>query len=252
MEDEKNLTRDSICGIELYQHKGGYRFSIDSILLAHFTRVTRKTRNIIDLGTGAGTIGLILAKRYSWVSIALVELQEGLFKLCLKNIGLNNLEDRVFAFNYDISEIYKGVYPELKPESADIVVTNPPFRQPGTGRISPNDERAIARHEMSLNLNDLFSSVRFVLKNRGRLFMVYHPFRLTEIISIMKEKQLELKRIRFVHPRKDRESNMVLMEAVKMGAVELKVEPPLYIYENKNYNKEVNDIFDFFACKNFR
>lgn len=250
MEIEKSLTRDSICGIELYQHREGYRFSIDSILLAHFTRITRKTKKIFDLGAGAGTIGLLLARRYNWVSIAMVELQEGLYKLCLKNIELNNLEDRVLAFRYDIAKIHKGIYPELKPESADIVVTNPPFRRPGTGIISPKDERAIARHEMALNLNDLFSSVRFILKNRGRLFMIYHPFRLTEIVSTMREKQLELKRIRFVHPRKDREANMVLMEAVKMGSVELKVEPPLYIYENKNYNKEVHDIFEFFTCKN--
>ncbi|NOY65552.1 MAG: tRNA1(Val) (adenine(37)-N6)-methyltransferase [Nitrospirae bacterium] len=250
MKIKKSLTRDSICGIELYQHKDGYRFSIDSILLAHFTRITKKTRNVIDLGAGSGIIGLILARRYGWISIDLIELQEGLYKLCLENIKINKLEDRVRVFRYDIARIHKGLCNELKPESVDIVVTNPPFRQPGTGRISPNDERAIARHEMALNLSDLFSSVRFVLRNRGRLFMIYHPFRLTEIISTMKEKQLELKRIRFVHPRKGREANMVLMEAVKMGSVELKVEPPLFIYENKNYSKEVNDIFEYFACKN--
>ncbi len=243
------LTRDSICGIELYQHKKGYRFSIDSVLLAHFTRITRKNRSVIDLGAGSGIIGLVLARRYPWIRTTLVELQEGLFELCLKNIALNSLQDRVKAFNYDISLINRGSFPQIRHGSYDIVVTNPPFRQPGTGRISPHEERALARHEMALSLEELFGAVRYLLKNRGRLFMIYHPFRLTEIIRIMKENQLELKRIRFVHPRPGMEANMVLMEAVKMGAVQLRVEPPLYIYEDKDYTREVNDIFDYFSCK---
>jgi tRNA1Val (adenine37-N6)-methyltransferase len=197
------MTLDSICGIRLYQRKRGYRFSLDSVLLAGFTRITKGRRRVADLGAGSGVLGLVLAVRHPWIRVVMVELQESLCKIASENIVLNGLQERVSVVNADITSIHTGQYPGLEADTFDAVITNPPFRKPGTGRISPLNERAIARHELSMNLDSLVRTSGYLLRNGGRLFIVYHPFRLSELIDIMRSFSFEPKRMRFVHPRRD-------------------------------------------------
>ncbi len=236
----EELTLDSIANIRLYQHKKGYRFSIDSIILADFVRLTKTTKNIVDLGAGSGIIGILIAKKYHHVNVRLVEIQRGLFELCQRNIKLNNLQNRVSCINADIRLIHTGNYNELQVQSADIVISNPPFRRPETGLTSPSNEKAIARHEFILSLEELLQASSYLLKNKGRLFLIYHPYRLSELIYHLKAKKLEPKRIRFVHPKENKDANMVLIEAIKAGGVELKVQYPLIVYsDDGSYTEEV-------------
>lgn len=228
-----NLTLDSICGVNIYQKKSGYRFSLDPVLLAWFCRFTRSVKLISDLGSGSGVIALILAKQYPWISGVLAEIQEELVSLSGRNAALNGLNERLRVVMADISLIPEGIYPEMKAGLFDAVVTNPPFRRPDTGRISPYKERARARHETGLTLNSIIKSASYLLKNRGRLFMVYHPYRLSELISVMHTFSLEPKRMRFVHPYSEKDANMVLVEALRGGGTELKVEPPMFIYKKE-------------------
>lgn len=244
-----DLSLDSIAGIRLYQREEGYRFSLDAVLLAGFTRVTRRIVSIADLGAGSGVTGLIIAKGTPWLKVTLIELQESLYTLALRNIELNGLKERVAALKADIMMIQSGLYQTLSSGCFDAVITNPPFRKTGTGRISPGEERAIARHEVRLDLKRLLGASAFLLKERGRLFMIYHPFRLSELIEAMREYSLEPKRIRFVHPRENKDANMVLLEAVKGGGVELHVEPPLIVYQRpvsgrdeREYTEEVETL----------
>ena len=233
-----NLSFDSICGVSLYQSKEGYRFSLDSILLAGFAKCSKGIRRVADLGAGSGVVGLVLAMRYPWTEVLLIEIQEGLSSLAQRNVDINQLSQRVQVLTADAASINNG-YPDLI-EEFDAVVSNPPFRKPGTGRISPCSERAIARHEIKLTLTDLIRTSSALLKNRGRFFMVYHPCRFSEVIYAMKEFLLEPKRVRFVHPDNISEATMVLIEAVKGGGVELKVDPPLLVYERDGlYTEEM-------------
>lgn len=234
-----NLTLDSICGVRLYQRMEGYRFSIDSVLLAGFAGCSKGVKKVADLGAGSGVVGLILAMRYPWTEVLLIEIQEGLSALAQRNVELNQLGQRVQVLKADVSSVLHNNYPDLI-EGFDAVVSNPPFRKPGTGRISPYGERAIARHEIKLTLTDLIRTSSVLLKNRGRFFMVYHPCRFSEVIYAMKEFLLEPKRVRFVHPDNNSEATMVLIEAVKGGGVELKVETPLFVYEKDGlYTEEM-------------
>ncbi|VAX34174.1 COG4123: Predicted O-methyltransferase [hydrothermal vent metagenome] len=238
-----NLTLDSICGVRLYQSVEGYRFSIDSVLLAGFAGCSKGVGRVVDLGAGSGVVGLILARRYPWTDVLLIEVQEGLSALAQRNIELNQLRQRVQVLKADVSSLLHDNHPDLI-EGFDAVVSNPPFRKPGTGRISPYGERAIARHEIMLTLTDLIKTSSALLKNRGRFLMVYHPYRLNEVIYTMKESLLEPKRIRFVHPDDNSEATMVLIEAVKGGGVELKVEKPLFIYERDGlYTEEMAALY---------
>jgi len=234
-----DLTLDSICGVRLYQRMEGYRFSIDSVLLAGFVKFSRSVKKVADLGAGSGVVGLVLAMRCPWIRVLLIEIQEGLSSLAERNVELNRLRQRVQVLKADVSSVVCKEEPDLV-EGFDAVVSNPPFRKPGTGKVSPCGERAIARHEIKLTLADLIRTSSMLLKNRGRFFMVYHPFRLSEVIHTMKEFLLEPKRVRFVHPDNTSEAAMVLVEAIKGGGVELKVEKPLFVYgKDGSYTEEM-------------
>ena len=233
------LTLDTIRDIRIYQNKKGYRFSVDALILYSFVNL-RRAEKIADLGAGSGIIGILLAKKYPESHITLVEVQGSLARLAEKNCSLNHLEDRVAIVSHDIRTINSA---QLKSNAYDLVVSNPPFRRQKTGLISQTDEKAIARHEIKLRLPDLISSACYLLRDKGRFCMIYHPSRLVELIEALRNKQMEPKRLRFVHSNINTEAKMVLVEAVKNGRTEMKIENPLYIYdENGSYREEMKNL----------
>lgn len=250
------FTLDGLRDVKVYQHKNGYRFSVDALLLYSFVNLKRVSQ-IADLGSGSGIIGLLLAKKYPSASVMLIELQKSLATVAKKNISLNNLEDRVTVINTDIKHLYAeleksyvvhsqagGYDSSVKPESFDLVVSNPPFRKPGSGKLSYGDERAIARHELMLPLHQLVKSTSILLKHHGRFCMIHLPERIADIIREMSLHCIEPKRIRFVHSYIDSPAKMVMIEAVKGGRASLKVENPLVIYNSDgSYTDEMRDMY---------
>lgn len=244
------LTLDFIRDIHIYQSKTGYRFSVDALLLYSFINLQR-AKKIADLGAGSGIIGLLLAKKYAESEVTLIELQKGLVRLAEKNAVLNKLEDRVQIINYDIKDLTHNSSLTLQrlqlvtPNCFDLVVSNPPFRRTKTGLISLGDERAIARHEIKLSLQDLFNAGSLLLKHHGRFCLIHLPERLAEIIRVMKGHALEPKRLRFVHSSLSTEAKMVLIEAVKGARSGVKTEKPLIIYnEDGSYTDELKELYE--------
>jgi len=235
----KETTLDGIRDIKVYQNREGYRFSVDAVLLSAFVNM-RHARQIADLGTGSGIIGLLLARKYTGAKITLVELQQSLYRLAVRNIAMNDLSGRVEAVLCDIRQV-KEMFTYM---SYDLVVSNPPFRRPATGRLSVGEERAIARHELALQLSDLALAASYLLKVKGRFFMIYHPERLLEVFDTFRQNRLEPKRIRFVHNDITAGSKIVLIEAVREGNPGIKIEKPLYIYnEDGSYTDEVSAMY---------
>ncbi len=235
------VTLDGIRDIKLYQNRDGYRFSVDAVLLYAFVTV-KHAKKIVDLGAGSGVIGLLLAKKYTRASVLLVELQKSLFTIAEKNIIINALENRVSALCSDIRTLQQ----ELLPRSYDMVVANPPFRRPKSGRISVGEEKAVARHELAVNLTALAETSSHLLRARGRFYMIFHPERILEVVDTLRVRQLEPKRLRFVHNDIRTESKIMLIEAVKGGRPGMKIEKPLYIYDSNGfYTDEVRDIYGF-------
>jgi len=221
-------TLDSIRDIRLYQPLHGYRFSLDALLLYSFVTPTH-VRKIADLGAGSGVVGLLLAKKYPKSEVTLIELQESLFKLAQKNIELNGLKDRVSAIQKDIRTLAGARAPSAP---YDLVVSNPPFRRPLTGRLSHEEEKAVARHEIKLKQSELLSAASSLLRAKGRLCLVYLPERLPELVEELRHCRLEPKRMRLVHSKKQGEAKMLLIEAVKDGRPGLKIEPPCFVYND--------------------
>ena len=233
-------TLDTIKGIKLFQSKRGYRFSMDAVLLENFIKAGQSASGI-ELGTGSGIISILLAKRLKKTKIIGVEIQKSLAEKARRNITLNNLDDRIEIMEADICGLKKA-FPTNK---FDFVFSNPPFRKTRTGLISNDNERAAARHEINIKLSDLVYTASYLLKNAGKFYMIYHPFRLIELIALLLSKHLEPKRIQFVHSKAGEEAKMVLIEAAKNSGAWLKVEPPLYVFEEDGeYTAEMKRIYE--------
>lgn len=232
-------TLDGIRDIKVYQNKEGYRFSVDAVLLYTFVDM-RYARNIADLGTGSGIIGLLLARKYPKAKVTLVELQQSLYRLAVKNVTINDLDERVTAVLSDIRHLKEN----CDPMTQDLVVSNPPFRKPATGKLSIGQERAIARHELALKIKELAEAASYLLKAKGRFFMIYHPERLPEAFDALRSCRLEPKRIRFVHNDPGAGSKIVLIEAVKESRPGARIERPLFIYNaDGSYTAEVSAMY---------
>ncbi len=238
------LTLDSICGLKIYQNKKGYRFSVDSLLVFSFVNLSH-AKKIVDLGAGSGIIGLLLARKYRDSRVYLVELQKSLYENCKRNIEVNALAGRVEALNEDIRLIARGKVIQGEENSFDLIVSNPPFRRLKTGKISPEDERALARHEITMELKDLLKASYRLLKVGGRVCFIYLPERLVEVLFNLRNIGLEPKRMRFVHSKFNEQARMVLIEAAKERRPGIIIEKPFIIYnEDGTYTEEMASIYE--------
>ena len=225
--------------IRVKQSRDGYRFSIDAVVLAHYAGPCAGEK-ILDLGTGCGIIPLILAYRQPEITIYGVEVQAELAELAEFNARDNQLDDRITVFCTDM----KLLKTDMTTGPVDLVVCNPPFRKQGSGRINPDNQRAIARHEIKVNLGDIIQTSRRMLRTAGRLVIIYTANRLTDILFHMRSGGIEPKFIRMLHSRENTEAILVLIEGVKGGRPGVKIASPLFIYSSgSDYTAEVESMF---------
>jgi len=238
-----SFTHDSIAlrgaGIvTITQPKKGHRFTLDSILLADFCRVKPKDR-VLEPGAGTGVISLLLAKKHPRGLFYPVEVQSELALLCEQNIVDNSLEHNVITVKRDIRRLYQSI----DPGGFDVIVTNPPYTKLGTGKKSPLPERQLARHDQ-LGKIEFWLDLQKFLNQGGRYNLIFPASRLAELLTLMRERGLEPKRLRFVHPKEQKPASLVLIEAVKSGGPGLEVLPPLVVHEQDGgYTKELRDIY---------
>lgn len=224
--------------LQIIQKKEGYRFSIDALLLASFVQA-RPQDQIIDLGTGCGIIPLILAYQKKGQKIIGVEIQPSLADLARRNVLLNNFGGQIEIWERDFKELRQ----ENRREFFDLVITNPPYRRLGAGRLNPHPEKAMARHEIKATLPDILQISHYILKEKGRLAIIYPARRVVDLFKELRQKHLEPKKVQFVHSRINEEARLVLVEAFKEGRVQTEVLPPFIIYAPKGqYSPEAQTI----------
>ena len=206
--------------LRLIQSARGYRFSIDAVLLSQF--VTIKPRDVVvDLGAGCGIISLILLLEKPVGYVIALEIQKHLVDQAVRNAALNGFMDRMGVLLGDLRQVPLGR------SIADVVVCNPPYRRPGSGRVNPDFERAIARHEIMASLNDILIAANSVLKPKGRVAVIYPAGRLVDLIVRMRAFDFEPKRMQVVYPSMEEESKLVLVEGSRAGKGGVKILPPL-------------------------
>jgi tRNA1Val (adenine37-N6)-methyltransferase len=235
---------DSLCGgeVKVVQPRAGYRFSLDPLLLAAFAQIPANA-TVADLGTGSGVLPLLLARGGQGRQFVGFELQEEAADRAARSVTLNGRDGCIRIVRADIRDLPE----EFAAGSFAAVVTNPPYRQPGSGRIAPGSERGAARFELAGGLTDFLRTAAFLLNNGGRFFIVYLAERLAELCDEMRTYRLEPKRLRLVHSRNGEPARLVLVEGRKHARPGVKIEAPLIIYregKGREYAEELTHLFN--------
>ncbi len=219
--------------LQCLQNKPGYRFSVDAVLLAHFIQL-KKNEKILDLCCGSGIIGLILLYRFSDLiqELSGLELQESLSSLAQENIRLNRFEEKMKVYQGDFRQIL-NYYPA---ESFTSVICNPPFYSLKSGRPSENLESHAARHQVNGSLAEVCAAAALVVKNRGKVCLIYPADKIVELFASLRKCRLIPKKLQYVYSYQEPFVNarLLLVEAVKNGGEQTHTLEPFYIYEKKN------------------
>jgi len=227
--------------LKIVQDNEMFNFSLDSVLLPNFVTLNKKIDRILDIGCGNAPIPLILSTKTN-AKITGVEIQKEVYDLAIESVNINKKENQINIINKDINDYYK----EIETDSFDVITCNPPFfKYIETSNINKNDYKTIARHEVKLNLNQLFSIAKKLLKNNGVIAIVHRPERFVEVVEEMKKNNIEPKRVQFVYPKKNMEANIMLIEGSKNGKPGLKILPPIYSHkDNGEYTEDVKIYFE--------
>ncbi|MGD6874533.1 tRNA1(Val) (adenine(37)-N6)-methyltransferase [Sutcliffiella horikoshii] len=223
--------------LRIIQSPSVFSFSLDAVLLAQFVYVPIQKGNIMDLCTGNGIIPLLLSKRTRG-NITGVEIQERLAGMAERSFSYNRLEDRLKIINMDLKELPAM----LENKKYDVVTCNPPYfpLTEQEEKINSNIHYAIARHEIECTLEDVVRVCSQITKQGGKVAFVHRPGRLLDIISLMRKYRIEPKRLQFVHSKLGKPANTLLIEGIKDGNPDLKILPPLLVYDEKGeYTPEV-------------
>lgn len=220
-------------GLKIYQYDDKFKFSLDSILLAEFVEIKPNTRTIVDFCTGNAPVPLILSTKTD-ARIYGFELQEKIYKLAKMSVKENKLESRINIINANLKDSLEYILPE----SVDAVTCNPPYFKYDKNKslINENYEKAIARHEIEMNLEDLMISAKYILKNKAPLYIVHRCDRLEEILDCLSKFNFKVKKLQFIYASYKKEAIMVLIKATKNGKMgSLKVMPPVDVLQHKSY-----------------
>ena len=221
--------------LKIIQSEKGFRFGMDAVLLSGFVRVQRN-ENAMDLCSGNGIIPLLLSAKTEGKRFTGLELLAESADMAARSVAYNGLWNRISIVCGDV----RDAAVQFGGSSFDVVTCNPPYMKGGHGLANADDAVTIARHEVKLTREELVRAAAFLVRPKGRVYLVHRPFRLTELIVRMHEADIEVKRLRMVHPYADRKPNMVLVEGVRGGKPYLTVEPPLVVYERPGiYTKEI-------------
>lgn len=225
--------------MQIIQSPSVFSFSLDAILLANFAYVPKRKGQILDLGTGNGVIPLMLSRKTN-AHITGVEIQKRLIHMATRSVHLNNLDDQISLIHGDL----KNMQLKLGQSQFDVITCNPPyFKTPAETELNDNDYLTIARHEILCTLEDVVKACKLYARPGGKVTMIHRPGRLVDVISLFRAYRLEPKRIQFVYPKRGKDANMLLIEAVRDGKPDVKILPSLTIYDEHNtYTKKAEEI----------
>ncbi|WP_019157184.1 tRNA1(Val) (adenine(37)-N6)-methyltransferase [Robertmurraya massiliosenegalensis] len=239
LKDDERLDYLLAEDLRIIQSPSVFAFSLDAVLLARFVYVPIQKGKLIDLCSGNGVIPLFLSMRTKG-EITGVEIQERLYDMAKRSFQYNELQHRLQMIHGNI----KDMPSQLGMGKFDVVTCNPPyFPTPSKEEINENEHLAIARHEIFCTLEDTIRVSSQLVKQGGKVAFVHRPGRLLDIITLMRQYRLEPKRIQLVYPQQGKEANTLLVEAIKDGKADLKILPPLVVYDDDHeYTPEIKDI----------
>ncbi|MCX6564665.1 MAG: methyltransferase [Candidatus Aminicenantes bacterium] len=217
------------------QRKRGYRFALDAPLLADFIR-TRRTDELLELGTGSGIISLLVGLRPTG-PITAIEIQPALADIARRNVAINRMNGRITVVRRDFRTYRRR-------KKFDIVFANPPYIRKRTGFLSATAEKSVAKHELKCDIVEVMQAAARLLKDDGRAYFVFPPRRRDDLETAARASGLHLHAVRDVHPRPGAEANLFLAECGFAAKAE-RVLPPLVLYDDRGgMTAETRRIFE--------
>ncbi len=217
--------------LKIYQDASSFKFSLDSLLLSEFVEIPPKAQNLLDLCSGNAPLPLILAN-HSNLKITGVEINPDICRLATKSILYNHLENQITMLNINAKDT-NNYFPG---NNFDIITCNPPFfKYEKTSLINASPSKAMARHEISITLEEIFQTVNYLLKDYGAFYLVHRPTRLAEIITLAQKYKLTVKNITFIYSNLEKDAIMVLMKFVKNARPGTKVYSKIINRDTKTY-----------------
>ena len=230
-----------IKNFKIIQKNDGFCYGIDSVLLSDFAKNIKNNSVVLDLGTGTGILGFLLIAKTNIKKIFGIEIQNEIADMANRSIVMNDVEDKFEIINCNIKDLENN----LKIDSFDAIITNPPYKKMNSGKTNVNEIKLISRHEVKAELSDFIKVSFKMLKDKGTLYMVHRAERFVDIMAEMRKNKMEPKRIRFVYSNETSDSKLVMIEAVKNGKSSVKIENPLYVYnEDGSYTDEILTIYN--------
>ena len=224
---EKETIEDlQLAGLSLIQAKKGFRYGMDSVLLAYFADI-RCNETVCDFGTGNGILPLLLVGRGKGHTFYAFEIMEDAAELARRNVKLNLLDERIHIIHSDASDA--NLY--IDPCSVDSIICNPPYSHPSSSLASPNTQKAAARCQKENTLDGMFSAAFRILKGKGKIHLIYPASQMLYLMKKLQQHHLEPKCLRMVYPSVAKPANLFLIEAVKDAKPTLHHMPPLVIYQ---------------------
>lgn len=241
LEEKERIDEIGFGELKLIQKKGTFCYGVDAVILSDFAvKFSRTINEVCDLGTGTGIIPIIMSHKCKSCRITAIELQEDSAKRAMRNVKINNLQDRIEVVNSDILDLGAEFTRRF-----DCVVSNPPYMVQGNGIVNGNSEKMIARHETTASLEDFFRVADRIMKEKGNLFMVHRPSRLPDLITLGRKYNFELKTMEMVVPKVGGEANIVLLHYSHFGGKELRILPELPVHtENGGYTNKILEIYE--------
>jgi len=211
--------------MKIYQDEKAFKFSIDSVLLAEFVDINYRCKNIIDLCTGNAPIPMILSTKFN-KDIYGVELQKEIYDLAKRSIEYNKIKN-INLINEDVKNIEHNFNFKF-----DIITCNPPyFKINSNSKVNDYNIKAIARHEIFVNLEDIMRISSKIINDSGSLYLVHRCERFVEILYLFKKYNFGLRKLQFVYDNKNANSCFLLVEGKYKCKDDLKVLNPLFIDE---------------------
>lgn len=192
---------------QLSQPRRGYRFSADAVALVEFAQAS-PTETVLDLCSGCGVVPILMWKRSPFRHAVGVELDAELSALARSNVAESGLSDKIHIVQADVRSLctadLQGTHPFEKFNRFDVITANPPYWPAHQGRLNPNSQKAAARHEIFLTLNEVLAAARRFLKPGGRLYLSHLESRKGEILEDIERTGLVIRRIQNVSALPDR------------------------------------------------
>ena len=213
---------------------GAFPLSTDSMALADFAKLPRQAK-VLDLGSGCGTIGMLLCAKDRHCSVTGIEIDETAHAAALQNACQNQLQDRLNS----ICEDFTRITCLLSPGCFDVCVSNPPYFTAGfLSHSTP-----AARHEQSCSLDTLMDSAAYGLKFGGDFYLVHKPERLAEIFASACCHKLEPKRLCLLRHKEGGPVALVLIQCRKGAKPGLVWEETVLYHKDGSYTEDYRRIY---------